>query len=225
MFACLFVVAVALAQDDAAYGLLTDNHVEVRVGPDFAYAVTDSLPIDASVIVIGRAGDYYGGYSGRTWLQIEYGDGYSGWVLGRTVRMGRAFNNIDVTAVRLPRDRDYRVPDVFDLSHNICDTWQGSFSQSGNFMAGDTQMTVSYPGMPGAVNYSVLVRAPSGLRRTFDSAETTQVLPLGALNVEPGTFTWSVIPYWNDTTDPYRAQQLCVERLGGSFDKPDTTPK
>jgi uncharacterized protein YraI len=190
LLACLFAVSLASAQDDPAYGLLADNNVDVYVGPDFAYAVVDSLPIDASVVVIGRAGDYYGGYSGRTWLQIEYGDGYSGWVLGRTVRMGRAFNTIDVTGVRLPRDRNYRVPEVFNLFSNICDTWQGSFSQSGDFMAGDQRMTVSYPGMPGAVNYPVLVHTPSGLRRTFDSSDTTQVIPLGGLNYEPGTYTW-----------------------------------
>lgn len=223
-FLCCFSALAVSAQDDPAFGLINDSNVEVRVGPDFAYPIIDILPRDASVEVIGRSGVYYGYWDGRSWLEVRYGDNTTGWVLGRAVRMGRTFNAIPRTSYNLPRDRNGRVPDVFDLSQHICNFWQGSYSQSGNFMAGDTEMVVSYPTMPGAVNYSVVAIAPSGLQRTFDSPNTSQTIYLGALNFEPGTYTWGVIPYWNDTTDPQRAQQLCMMRIGGTFEKPDTTP-
>lgn len=219
----ILVSAVTQAQSSTVYGLMLDNNVQVRVGPDYAYPIIDRLPRDASVTVVGRAGDFYYAFQGREWLYVQYGD-RAGWVLGRTVRMGRAFNAIPVTALSLPRNRDGRVPEEFDLSINICDRWQGEFTQSGDFMAGADSMTFNFPAMPGTVNYSVVIIAPSGLQRTFDTPDTSISVRVGSLNWEGGAYTWSVIPYWNDTRDPWRAQQLCVMRQGSTFDKPDTTP-
>lgn len=65
------------------------------------------------------------------------------------------------------------MPDGFDLSSEICSQWQGEFTLSGNFMAGDPQLTVTYPGLTGATVYSVIVISPAGDRRAFDSETTT----------------------------------------------------
>jgi hypothetical protein len=213
----------APASDDAVYGLVTDYEIDVRVGPDFAYPIVDRLPRDGSVEVLGRAGAYYYGWDGRQWLQVQYGSSV-GWVMGRTIRLGRAFNSLPITALILPRDRNGRVPEVFDLSTNICDRWQGAFTFSGNFMTGDQQAVVTFPELVGTYVYSVVTIAPSGLRRSFDTDDTTYTIELGRLNREPGVYQWGVIPYWNDTPNPQRAQQLCLLRIGGTFEKPDTTP-
>jgi hypothetical protein len=219
----LSAILAVEAQDDAIYGLVTDYEIDVRIGPDFAYNIIDVLPRDASVAVLGRTGDRIYGFSGREWLKIEYG-GQVGWVLGRVIRLGIPFNQVPLAGVILPRDRNGRIPKEFDLSVNICDRWTGSFNFSGNFMAGDQQATVTFPEMPGTTVYSVVTIAPSGLRRAFDSYETTYNIQLGALNYEPGVYQWGVIPLWNDTTDPQRAQTICLFQSGGTFEKPDTTP-
>ena len=233
LIACLFGLIVSgmfvVAQDDeearndAVFGLITSNRVVVRSGPDFAYPIVAQLAIDTSVEVLGRAGSFLGRFSGREWLNIAYGN-RTGWVLARFVRIGRTFNTIPQTGLALPRNQDRRVPPEFDLSTHICDSWQGQFSVSGNFMAGDEEITFTFPAMQGAVNYSLVAEAPSGLRRTFDTSEPSITVTLGSLNREPGIYTWYVIPYWNDTTNFRRAQQLCVRRFGGTFEKPDTNP-
>lgn len=225
----LFVLLMLLSfptwgQDVLPYGLINANEVIVRAGPDFAYGIIEQLPIDASVVIIGRSGAFSGLYDGRQWLQVQY-DGRAGWVLARYVRMGRLFNSIPLTGLNLPRDRDGRVPDVFDLSMHICDRWQGSFTQSGSYMAGDPAMTFTFPELVGTVNYSLVAEAPSGLRRTLDSPTPVFTVPIERLNHEGGVYTWYVIPYWNDTANARRAQQLCVPRRGGTFEKPDTTPR
>lgn len=222
-------VLITAQEDDSTdnttvFGLINANRVVVRTGPDFAYPITEQLAIDTSVEIIGRAGSLFGGrFSGREWVNVAYGD-RSGWVLARFVRMGRNFNSIPQTGLALPRNRDRRVPPEFDVSVHICDAWQGEFAQSGNFMTGDQEMTFTFPAMQGAVNYSLVAEAPSGLRRTFDTGEPFITVTLGSLNREPGIYTWYVIPYWNDTTNFRRAQQLCVRRQGGTFEKPDTSP-
>lgn len=225
--AVLLFFALSLAHTNAqdsgvVYGLINDTDVQLRVGPDFAYPIMTELPIHGSVEVLGRTGFLRGSFTGSTWLNVRHGD-QTGWVLGRTVRMGRAFNSIPLTAYQLPRNQNGRVPPEFDLSRQICDFWQGQYTQSGDFMAGGQEIVVTYPQMPGAVNYSVVVISPTGRQRTFDSPELTQVIRIGAISTEPGTFTWGVIPYWNWGTDPQEAQQLCVLRVGGTFEKPDTS--
>lgn len=217
-------VMLLRAQDyEPPFGLITANNVIVRKGPDFAYPIIEQLPIDTSVVILGRAGGYFHRYDGRQWLQVDY-DGRVGWILAGYMRTGRPFNAIPLIGVNLPRNRDGRVPPEFDLSSNICDRWQGAFSQGGNFMAGDQEMTFTFPELAGTVNYSLVAEAPSGLRRTFDTQETFITLTLGSLNYEAGIYTWRIIPYWNDTTNPRNAQQLCIAQQGGTFEKPDTTP-
>jgi hypothetical protein len=223
---CCLLLAVTLpasAQDSPIFGLMLENDVDVRIGPDFAYRVVGRLPRDASVVIIGRTGFFFRSFSGQTWLQIQYGD-RPAWVLARTVRFGRAFNSIPETALQPPRDRNGRIPEGFDLSSEICSQWVGSFTQSGNFMAGAAELIVNYPVMPGATNYVIRTVSPSGVERSFDSRETTGVIPLNRLPAEAGVYTWAVIPVWNLTADPFRAQQVCLPRTGGTFEKPDTTP-
>jgi hypothetical protein len=223
----LGVIAIAQAQDtnpqDPIYGIVTVNNSDVRVGPDYAYDIIGQLPLNASVIVVGRAGDFYRTWDGRQWLQIQYGDRLA-WVYARLLRTGRAFNSIPPTGMILPRDRNGRVPEGFDLSMFICDRWVGGYSQSGNFMAGDRQMTVTFPVMPGAVVYTVIAISPTGFRTPFDSTEPTVTIDLDRLPYEAGVYTWRVAPYWTDSMDRRIRQQICLLRTGGSFEKPNTTP-
>ena len=210
-------------EENLPFGLIKANKAVVRVGPDFAYPIIEQLPIDTSVVILGRAGSFFRRFDGRQWLEVDYG-GRVGWILANFVRTGRAFNAIPLKGLNLPRNRDGRVPPEFDLSINICDGWQGNFAQSGNFMIGDQEMTFVFPAMAGAVNYSLVAEAPSGFRRTFDTQEPSITVTLGSLNFEPGIYEWFVIPYWTDSPNPRDAQQLCPRRLGGTFEKPDTTP-
>lgn len=214
-----------LAQDDldTIYGLVEVDNADVRAGPDFAYPTIGQLPHNASVTIIGRAGDFFERWDGRQWLQIQYGD-TPAWMYARLLRTSVAFNSIFPTGRILPRDANGRVPEEFDLTTDVCSQWQGDFTLTGNFMAGDNQLTVTYPGLTGANVYSVIVISPSGVRRAFDSTTTTSVIDIGFLLQEGGTYTWRVAPYWTNSSYRYNWQQVCLLRTGGTFEKPDTTP-
>jgi hypothetical protein len=125
----------------------------------------------------------------------------------------------------LPRDPNGRVPQEFDLSTYVCDQWVGGFTQTGNFMAGDTEMTVTYPYLQGANLYSVIVIGPDGYRVAFDSETTTAVILLDKLPWEAGVYTWRVAPYWTYSTSRYSWQQVCLLQTGGTFEKPYTGPE
>jgi uncharacterized protein YraI len=211
----------AAAQDETIYGLITVDSAEVRVGPDFAYDSIGQLPLDASVVVLGRAGDFFQRWDGRQWIQIEYG-GTPAWVYARLVRTSIPFNSIFPSGRLLPRDANGRVPDVFDLSSDVCSQWQGEFTRSGDFLAGDARLTVTYPGLTGANVYSVIVISPTGDRRAFDSTTTTSEIILGNLPWESGTYTWRVAPYWTSSPSRYNWQQICLLHTGGTFEKPYT---
>ncbi|HEX2906301.1 MAG TPA: hypothetical protein VHO69_05530 [Phototrophicaceae bacterium] len=229
----LFLVLIPLlwpvllaAQDepiDTIYGLITVDMADVRIGPDFAYSAIGQLPRDASVVVLGRAGDFFTRWDGRQWVQIEYGSSPA-WLYARLVRTSIAFNSIPPTGRILPRDANGRVPEDFDLSSDICSQWQGGFSLAGNFMAGDQELTVTYPTLTGSNVYSVIVIAPDGTRRAFDSTTGTSKILLDKLPFQAGTYTWRVAPYWTNSSYRYDWQQVCLLRTGGTFEKPDTNP-
>lgn len=209
------------AQSDTIFGLVTADAVEVRVGPDFAYSSIGQLPRDASVVILGRAGDFFQRWDGRQWIQIEYGNAPA-WIYARLVRTSTAFNSIFPTGRLLPRDENGRVPEGFDLSSELCSQWQGEFTRTGDFGAGDGALTVTYPGLTGANVYSVIAISPTGDRRAFDSTTTTSELRLDRLPIEGGTYTWRVAPYWTNSSRRYNWQQLCLLRTGGTFEKPYT---
>ena len=210
------------AQDDEPiYGLITTSNALVRVGPDFAYDTVGALPQNASVVVVGRSGDFYSHWDGRQWLQIQYTGG-TAWIYARLVRTSVPFNSIPPTGRLLPRDRNGRVPDGFDLSSELCSQWHGDFTQSGNFMAGDTEMVVTYPTLQGATVYAVIAISPDGFRTEFDSEEGTATIRLDRLPNQGGTYTWRVAPYWANSTRRYYWQQICLLETGGTFEKPDT---
>jgi hypothetical protein len=227
MVLLLAVPAVSLlAQegvDGTIYGLVEVDNADVRAGPDFAYPIVGQLPRDASVVIIGRAGDFFQRWDGRQWLQIEFGDSPA-WIYARLLRTSQAFNSIFPTGRILPRDANGRVPEAFDLTTEVCSQWQGEFTRSGDFMAGDNQLVVTYPGLQGANVYSVIVISPSGVRRAFDSETTTATIDIRFLPQEGGTYTWRVAPYWTNSSYRYNWQQVCLLRTGGTFEKPDTTP-
>ncbi|MBL8120432.1 MAG: hypothetical protein JNJ78_23070, partial [Anaerolineae bacterium] len=58
---------LAARQDETIYGLVTVDTAEVRVGPDFAYDAIGQLPRDSSVVILGRAGDFFSRWDGRQW--------------------------------------------------------------------------------------------------------------------------------------------------------------
>ena len=135
-----------------------------------------------------------------------------------------AFNSIAPVGRILPRNADGRVPDVFDLSSEVCAQWHGEFTLSGNFMNGEDRLIATYPGLTGANVYSVIVISPTGVRRAFDSTTTTSSISIGDLPQEGGTYTWRVAPYWTDSDYRYNWQQVCLLQTGGTFEKPDTSP-
>ncbi|MDX2159835.1 MAG: SH3 domain-containing protein [bacterium] len=206
---------------DVIYGLIAVDGSEVRVGPDFAYESIGRLPLNASVTVLGRAGDFFRTWDGRQWLEIQYGDRRA-WVYARLIRTSVAFNSIFPTGRLLPRNNDGRVPDGFDLATNVCDQWSGGYTQTGNFMALDPVITVTYPGLQGANAYSVIVIAPDGTRRAFDSETTTAEIILDDLPTQAGVYTWRIAPYWTNSTSRSQWQQVCLLRTGGTFEKPLT---
>lgn len=210
-------------KSDIIFGITTEP-TYVRVGPDFAYPVLGQLPLNASVMVLGRAGDFFTRWDGRQWLQIEYG-ATPAWVYARLLRTSVAFNSIPPTGRILPRDANGRVPEMFNLSTSVCDQWVGGFTQTGDFMAGDTTMVVTYPYLQGANVYSVIVIAPDGERVAFDSETTTATIELHKLPWDPGVYTWRVAPYWTYDPNRYSWQQVCLLQTGGTFEKPDTDPR
>ncbi len=213
------------AQDNRAtetiYGLVTVDNSFVRVGPDFAYTAVGTLPLNFSVVILGRSGDFINRWDGRQWLQIEYNGGQA-WVYARLLRASIAFNSIPPVGRLLPRNRDGRVPEGFDLSSDVCSQWQGAFTQSGNFEAGDTEIVVTYPTLQGANIYSVIVISPTGFRTPFDSTTGTARILLNRLPNTGGVYTWRVAPYWTDSFRRNRAQQVCLLQTGGMFEKPVT---
>jgi hypothetical protein len=232
----LLLVSAAIAQPpgdpDAAdegetiTGIVEFDGATVYVGPDFAYDPVGQLSQNTSVVVLGRRGDFIYSWNGDQWLQIEFGDD-TGWVYARLIRTSIPFNSIPPTGRRLPRNRNGRVPEVFDLSDNICDRWQGAFTRTGDFMAGDQVLTVTYPELPGANVYSVIVISPTGQRTAHDSTTTTAEIRLENLNREGGTYTWRVAPYWTNEESRYNWQQICLLQTGGTFEKPgpQVTPR
>jgi hypothetical protein len=211
-------------EDNIITGLVTVDNAEIRAGPDFAYPTIGQIPRDGSVTIIGRAGDFFQRWDGRQWLQIEYGE-TPGWIYARLLRTSRAFNSIFPTGRILPRNNDGRVPEEFDLTTEVCSQWAGEFTRTGEFSAGDAELTVTYPGLKGANVYSVIVISPSGERRAFDSVTTTSQIILEDLPWEGGTYTWRVAPYWTNSSQRFNWQQVCLLRTGGTFEKPDTTPE
>ena len=202
------------------YGIVEFDGARVYVGPDFAYRVLGELRLNTSVVVLGRRGDFIYSWDGRQWLQIDF-QGDTGWVYARLIRTSIPFNNIPPTGRPLPRNDDGRVPEDFDLTDNVCDGWSGAFTQTGDFMAGDLAITVTYPPLAGANAYSVIVIAPSGARTAHDSTTTTAVIELDHLGViEIGTYTWRVAPYWTNSTYRYEWQQVCLLQTGGYFQVP-----
>jgi hypothetical protein len=209
----------AAGEGEAITGIVAVEGAFVYVGPDFAYRLIGQLPRNGSVTIIGRRGDFYSYWNGSQWLQIQFG-GRTAWVYARLIRTSIPFNSIPPTGRPLPRDQNGRVPEVFNLSTDICNTWQGQFTRSGDFLAGDSELTVTYPGMPGANVYSVITISPTGFRTAFDSETTTAVIELDRLPKETGTYTWRVAPYWTNGTERWRWQQLCLLETGGTFERP-----
>ena len=200
-------------------GIVSVEGAFVYVGPDFAYRLIGQLPLNASVTILGRRGDFRSRWDGRQWLQIQYGD-RSAWVYARLIRTSIPFNSIPPTGRRLPRDRNGRVPEVFNLDENICDGWTGDFTLSGNFFTGDTELTVTYPELPGANVYSVITISPTGFRTAHDSETTTATIELDRLPRESGVYTWRVAPYWTNAPQRFRWQQICLLQTGGTFFRP-----
>lgn len=221
----LSTTGILSAQEgDVIYGIVTVDNAEVRTGPDFAYPSIARLPLNASVIVVGRAGDFFSRWDGRQWLQLQLDDGSRPWIYARLLRTSKAFNSIFPTGRPLPRDRNERVPEVFDLSLDICQRWVGDFTRSGDFLAGDTKLTVTYPGLQGATVYSVITISPSGFRTAFDSETTTAEILLEDLPAENGTYTWRIAPYWSNNPRRSNWQQICLLQTGGTFEKPAPAP-
>jgi hypothetical protein len=209
----------AAAPGEVITGIVEFDGATVYVGPDFAYDPVAQLPINAAVTILGRRGDFIYTWNGDQWLEIDF-EGETGWVYARLIRTSIPFNSIPPTGRRLPRNRDGRVPTDFDLNDNICDSWTGEFTRTGDFMAGDTVLTVTYPELPGANVYSVIVISPFGERTAHDSTTGTAEIELRDLNRTGGTFTWRVAPYWTNAPQRTSWQQLCLLQTGGTFEVP-----
>ncbi|HVU11273.1 MAG TPA: SH3 domain-containing protein [Phototrophicaceae bacterium] len=223
----LFVVFAAIAYGDpdapqpgeTIVGIAEFDGIRIYSGPDFAYPVIGELAKDTSVTILGRRGDFIYAWDGTQWYEISFESG-SAWVYARLLRTSIPFNSIFPTGRPLPRNRDGVVPPAFDLTDDICDSWTGQFTRTGDFMQGDTQLTVTYPALPGATVYSVISISPNGTRRASDSTSTTAIIKLDDLPHEGGTYTWRVAPYWSNSTRRSDWQQICLLQTGGTFDVP-----
>lgn len=226
LIALMLGVVMAQAQDggenEPIYGLISVDNADVRSGPDFAYPSIGRLPRNASIIVTGRSGDFFRRWDGRQWLRVNYGD-REAWIYARLVRTSIAFNSIPPVGRLLPRDRNGRVPEGFDLAGgDICAPWVGTFTQSAGVISeSNPEITVTYPGLQGANVYSVIVISPTGFRTAFDSETTTATIEFDRLPRETGTYTWRVAPYWTDAIPRFRWQQVCLLQTGGTFEKPE----
>jgi len=201
---------LAAEEGEAITGIVAFAGSVVYSGPDFAYLIVGELPLNGSVTVIGR--------DSTRWLEIEFEDS-SAWVYARLIRTSVPFYLIPPTGRQLPRNGDGRVPEVFDLSDDICDSWVGGFTQSSGVLSPETDIVVTYPELFGASVYSVIVIAPSGFRTAFDSETTTVTIldrEIRSLN-EYGEYTWRVAPYWTYRAGRRNWQQLCLLQTGGTF--------
>jgi hypothetical protein len=209
-----------MVEGEIVTGIVAFEGSTVYSGPDFAYRVLGELPLNASVTVLGRRGDFFYSWDGRQWLEITY-EGGSAWVYARLIRTSVPFNSIPPTGRPLPRDLNGRVPEAFDLSDNICDRWVGTFTQSSSILNRENNITVTYPELVGANVYSVIVLSPSGVRTAFDSETTTVTIYASELRSrrEYGIYTWRVAPYY--APDTYRSswQQICLLQTGGTFER------
>lgn len=220
--AALTLVAWSLAQETGGgiTGIVEFEGATVYVGPDFGYEAVAQLPKNTSVKVIGRRGFFINSWGGDDWLQIEF-QGETGWVYARLIRTSILFNDIPVRGIGLPRNRDGRVPDGFDLSDNICEAWQGELVMTGDFMAGDAFVTFRYPELQGARVYTIVLDNEQGKRSTgVDSLTGEAVLYRSDLAYFQQTYTWYVAPYWTVDDNRYRWQQLCPVKRGGTFTVP-----
>jgi hypothetical protein len=220
----------ALAQDSTDPDAMTPGEVITGIvafegsvayaGPDFAYRLVGSLPVNGSVTVLGRRGDFISSWNGAQWLEIAFEDG-SAWVYGRLIRTSVPFNSIPPSGRPLPRDRNGRVPEVFDLSDNLCDRWIGTYTQSSGVLSRENDIVVTFPELIGANVYSVIVLSPTGSRTAFDSETPTATIRDVELRSrrEYGTYTWRVAPYY--APDTYRSswQQICLLETGGTFER------
>lgn len=209
---------LAAAEGEVITGIIAFEGAVVYAGPDFAYRIVGELPLNGSVMVIGRRGDFIYQWDGQQWLEIQF-EGSTAWVYGRLIRTSVPFNSIPPTGRQLPRNRDGRVPEIFDLSDDICDSWVGTFTQSGDILSTNTDIVVTFPELPGANIYSVIVIAPDGLRTAFDTETTATTImdrELRSYN-QYGEYTWRVAPYWTFTTGRRNWQQLCLLQTGGTF--------
>lgn len=227
---CLIMAMVVQAQDDSEpanratdtiYGIVTVDNSYVRVGPDFAYEAIATLPLNYSVVITGRSGDFINRWDGRQWLRVEHLGGQA-WIYARLLRTSQAFNSIPPVGRLLPRDSNGRVPEGFDLSSEVCSQWIGAFTQSGDFMAGDTEIVVTYPTLPGATIYSVIAISPTGFRTPFDSTTGSVAIELDRLPNTAGEYTWRVAPYYSTRSNRRTWQQICLLQTGGTFQKPLT---
>jgi len=222
------VILLTFAQDDpdapapgeVITGIVSVDGAFVYTGPDFAYRLIGQLPINGAVTITGRRGDFRSRWNGDQWLEIQFGGG-TAWVYARLIRTSVPFNSIPPTGRRLPRDRNGRVPEVFDLSQNICNTWQGGFAQSEAVLTEENEIVVNYPTMPGANVYSVIVISPNGFRTAFDSETGTATIIDEKIRSQGdyGTYTWRVAPYWTNREERWAWQQLCLLQTGGTFER------
>jgi hypothetical protein len=119
------------------------------------------------------------------------------------------------------------VPSAFDLSGDVCDSSVGEFTRTGDFMSSDETLIVTYPELPGANVYSVIVISPFGQRTAHDSVTTTAEIRLDDITPGGGAYTWRVAPYWTHSAQRRDWQQICLLQTGGTFEVlgPQATPR
>jgi len=198
-------------------GIVYADDLFVYTGPDYAYRFIGQMPKNASVTIIGRR---EGGRFSERWLEIDY-NGQRAWIFARYVRISVPYDSIPATGRPAPRDGNGRVPEAFDVSVNICNTWPAEgHAIEGDFMAGDDVATFVIPELPGANGYSVYTIAPDGNVTRFSSETNRVTVELRRLPVEAGTYTWETAPYWTRRPERWAWQRLCPRRFAGQFERP-----